>query len=92
MDKFEAQFADLDVQTSYMEDTMSSTIATSTPQDQIDLLLQQTAEEANIELKQGLTAGEVPGKLPEVTESESKIGDEDKQLADRLRALRPTAS
>jgi len=92
MDKFEAQFSDLDVQTSYMEDTMSSTIATSTPQDQIDLLLQQTAEEANIELKQGLAADEVPGKLPEVAETESKIGDEDKQLADRLRALRPTAS
>jgi charged multivesicular body protein 1 len=92
MDKFEGQFADLDVQTGYMEDTMSSTIATSTPQDQIDLLLQQTAEEANIELKQGLTAGEVPGKVPEVSEAESKIGDEDKQLADRLRALRPTAS
>jgi len=92
MDKFEAQFADLDVQTGYMEDTMSSTIATSTPQDQIDLLLQQTAEEANIELKQGLIADQVPGKLPELAETESKVGDEDKQLADRLRALRPTAS
>ena len=35
MDKFEAQFADLDVQTSIMEHTMGSTVATSTPQDQI---------------------------------------------------------
>lgn len=71
---------------------MSSTIATSTPQDQIDLLLQQTADEANIELKQGLSATELPGKVPTVAESESKIGDEDKELAERLRALRPTAS
>lgn len=27
MDKFESQFADLDVQTSYLEDTMQSTTA-----------------------------------------------------------------
>jgi hypothetical protein len=45
MDKFEAQFADLDVQTSYMEDTMQSTTAVSTPQDQIDDLMKQAAEE-----------------------------------------------
>ncbi|KAF8312708.1 Snf7-domain-containing protein [Clavulina sp. PMI_390] len=94
MDTFETQFSDLDVQTGYMEDTMSSTIATSTPQDEIDLLLQQTADEANIELKQGLTAGEIPGKVPDIAEREegSKVGEEDKELAERLRALRPTAS
>ena len=59
MDKFETQFSDLDVQTSYMEDAMSSTTATSTPQDQIDALLRQTAEEANIELQHDL-AKDVP--------------------------------
>jgi charged multivesicular body protein 1 len=93
MDKFESQFSDLDVQTAYMEDTMSSTVATSTPQDQIDLLLQQTAEEANIELRQGLTNTDLAGKVPDLgAKEESKIQDEDKQLAERLRALRPTAS
>lgn len=45
MDRFESQFSDLDVQTSYMEDTMQSTTAVSTPQDQVDDLLRQTAEE-----------------------------------------------
>ena len=93
MDKFESQFSDLDVQTSYMEDTMSATVATSTPQDQIDLLLQQTAEEANIELRQGLPNTDLAGKVPDLgAREESKIQDEDKQLAERLRALRPTAS
>jgi len=92
MDKFESQFNDLDVQTSYMEDAMSSTVATSTPQDQIDLLLQQTAEEANIELQQGLGQADLTGKVADLREPESRIQDEDKQLADRLRALRPTAS
>lgn len=93
MDKFETQFSDLDVQTSYMEDTMSSSVATSTPQDQIDLLLQQTADEANIEVKQGLGTSATSELVPEVKEGEgSRIGDEDAMLAERLRALRPTSA
>ena len=92
MDKFEAQFSDLDVQASYMEDIMGSTVATSTPQDQIDLLLQQTAEEANIEIHQGLGATDLAAPLPELKEPESKLQDEDTELANRLRALRPAAT
>jgi len=86
MDKFESQFADLDVQTSYMEDTMSSTTAVSTPQDQIDTLMSQMAEEANIEVQQDLGARDLNqvADLPK-----ERVGEEDKQLADRLRALRP---
>ncbi|KAH9482776.1 Vacuolar protein-sorting-associated protein 46 [Psilocybe cubensis] len=87
MDKFEAQFTDLDVQTSYMEDAMSSTTATSTPQDQIDQLMRQTAEEANIELQHDLAAKEIPS-LADLSPKE-KVQDEDDKLADRLRALRP---
>jgi charged multivesicular body protein 1 len=86
MDKFESQFADLDVQTSYMEDTMSSTTAVSTPQDQIDQLLKQTAEEANIELQHDLGARD----LEAISDTpEKSIMEEDAQLAERLRALRP---
>jgi charged multivesicular body protein 1 len=51
MDKFEAQFSDLDVQTSYMEVAMGSTTVVSTPQDQVDSLMREMAEEANIELQ-----------------------------------------
>lgn len=87
MDRFESQFSDLDVQTSYMEDAMSSTTATSTPQDQIDQLLRQTAEEANIELQHDLAAKDA-NALPSLSPQE-KVGEEDAKLADRLRALRP---
>ncbi|CAE6510737.1 unnamed protein product [Rhizoctonia solani] len=86
MDKFESQFADLDVQTSYMEDTMQSTTAVSTPQDQIDSLMSQMADEANIELEQNMEVGK---KVPELTEGKSAVREEDDQLAERLRALRP---
>lgn len=87
MDKFETQFTDLDVQTEYMEDAMSSTTAVSTPQDQIDQLMRQTAEEANIELQHDLATKDI-SSLPDLTLKE-KHKEEDDKLADRLRALRP---
>lgn len=46
MDKFEQQFEDLDVQSSYMENTMSQTTTTSVPQGDVDSLLQKVADEA----------------------------------------------
>jgi len=88
MDKFEAQFSDLDVQTSYMEDAMGSTTVVSMPQDQVDALMRQTAEEANIELQHDLASKEVPAELSS-PERAPAIGEEDSKLADRLRALRP---
>jgi charged multivesicular body protein 1 len=87
MDKFESQFSDLDVQTSYMEDAMGSTTAISTPQDQIDQLLRQTAEEANIELEHDLSSKDI-NAVPDLSPRE-KIREEDDKLAERLRALRP---
>lgn len=45
MDKFEQQFEDLDVQSSYMENTMSQTVTTAIPQGDVDSLLQQVADE-----------------------------------------------
>lgn len=46
MDKFESQFEDLDVQSSYMENAMSQTTTTTVPQGDVDNLLQQVADEA----------------------------------------------
>jgi charged multivesicular body protein 1 len=46
MDKFENQFEDLDVQSSYMENTMSQTTTTAVPQSDVDNLMQQVADEA----------------------------------------------
>ncbi|KAI0772102.1 Snf7 family [Trametes elegans] len=86
MDKFESQFSDLDVQTSYMEETMSNTTAVSTPQDEVDALMKQTAEEANIELQHDLNSREAP--QVELAK-ETAVGEEDDALAARLRALRP---
>ncbi|WVF66588.1 hypothetical protein IAT40_001328 [Kwoniella sp. CBS 6097] len=94
MDKFESQFADLDVQTSYMESTMSDTTALTTPQDQVDTLMQQVADENGLEIQHGLGEASVPNKeLPAptaaVSEASSVNKEEDGKLAERLRALRP---
>ncbi|KAF8969493.1 Snf7-domain-containing protein [Flammula alnicola] len=88
MDKFETQFTDMDVQTSYMEDAMSSTTAISTPQDQIDQLLRQTAEEANIDCSTTW-----PRRTSQLCQTSSQRDGQSqrrrRELADRLRALRP---
>ena len=46
MDKFQSQFEDLDVQSSYMENAMSQTTTTAVPQSDVDNLMQQVADEA----------------------------------------------
>ncbi|KAK4686984.1 charged multivesicular body protein 1, partial [Tremellales sp. Uapishka_1] len=90
MDKFESQFSDLDVQTSYMESTMSDTTALTTPQDQVDSLINQVADEAGLEIQHGLGDVKVPAQQVEVVEKEGAVrNEEDGKLADRLRALRP---
>jgi charged multivesicular body protein 1 len=43
MDKFEQQFEDLDVQSQYMENSISNTTTLTTPQDDVDRLMQQVS-------------------------------------------------
>ena len=51
MDKFETQFEDLDVATGYYENATSSATAVGTPQDDVDRLIGQVADEAGVELQ-----------------------------------------
>ena len=46
MDKFEKQFEDLDVQSSCMDTAISQTTTTNVPQNDVDFLMQQVADEA----------------------------------------------
>jgi len=82
MDKFEHQFEDLDVQSSYMENTMSQTTTTSVPQNDVDHLMRSVADEAGIELNMELPRGE--------TESiaSSQVSQEQDELTARLARLR----
>jgi len=82
MDKFEKQFEDLDVQSSYMENTMSQTTTTSVPQNDVDNLMHAVADEAGIELNMELPRGE--------TESiaSTQVSQEQDELTARLARLR----
>lgn len=89
MDKFESQFEDLDVQTEYMENSMGHTTALTTPQDQVEELMQQVAEENGLEMAMGL-----PGlfylilgasKTLGIAKKEAQSNDE---LGERLAKLR----
>jgi charged multivesicular body protein 1 len=83
MEKFESQFEDLDVQSSYMENAMGSTSAISTPQDQVDLLMQKIADEAGLEMTTSLNSAktEAPQKIASTEVEENMLGE-------RLQALR----
>ncbi|KAJ1732987.1 hypothetical protein LPJ61_001775 [Coemansia biformis] len=82
MDKFESQSEDLDIQTEYMEGSMSGATALATPQGEIDMLMQQAADEAGLELSQELGIVRAPQEEP--------LPEED-GLNERLAKLRNTS-
>ncbi|KAI9197388.1 Snf7-domain-containing protein [Polychytrium aggregatum] len=83
MDKFESQFEDLDVQTAYMDGAMSQTTAASMPQEQIDELMQQVADENGLELQM-----ELPGAGKATLVGTATAEKEQDDLAERLARLR----
>lgn len=83
MDKFEKQFEDLDVQSSYMENAMSSTTTVTVPQNDVDNLMQQVADEAGLELNMELPTGGT-GTLTNMTAAST----EQDELTARLAKLR----
>lgn len=83
MDQFERQFENLDVQSEFVENAMSNQMALTTPEKDVNSLMQQVAEEHNLEVQLDLpTAGSaVPsGSAAEV--------NEESDLTKRLAGLR----
>lgn len=83
MDRFETQFEDLDVATGYYENATSSATATGTPQEDVDRLMSQVADEAGVELSQEMQ-GATPAKNIQAPAEEERADE----LGERLRALR----
>ncbi|KAK4005545.1 charged multivesicular body protein 1b-2 [Daphnia magna] len=89
MDKFEKQFEDLDVQSSCMDTAMSQTTTTSVPQNDVDFLMQQVADEAGIELNMELPQGNTSTLNPSVAVGAStQASTEQDELTQRLARLR----
>ena len=83
MDRFETQFEDLDVATGYYENATSSATAVATPQDDVDKLMSQVADEAGVELSQEMNSA-TPAKGITAQPEEER----EDRLGERLRALR----
>lgn len=81
MDKFESQFEDLDVATGYYENATSSATAVGTPQEDVDRLMNQVADEAGVEMHQQMEAATPANKLQSTTEQKED------ELNEQLRKL-----
>ena len=85
MDRFETQFEDLDVATGYYENATTSATAVGTPQEDVDRLMNQVADEAGVELNQEME-GAAAVKATPVKSGPTEV--EEDGLGERLRALR----
>jgi len=83
MDKFEQQFEDLDVQGQYVENSMNQTTALSTPQEEVDQLISQVADEYGLQLSE---------KMGPIGAPSAKIQQKEEQdeLFARLNSLKAT--
>uniref|UniRef100_A0A667ZM33 Charged multivesicular body protein 1B n=1 Tax=Myripristis murdjan TaxID=586833 RepID=A0A667ZM33_9TELE len=82
MDKFEHQFETLDVQTAQMEDTMGNTTTLTTPQNEVDTLMHEMADEAGLDLNMELPQSQTGSLASSVASSEQD------ELSQRLARLR----
>jgi charged multivesicular body protein 1 len=83
MDSFEKQFEDLDVRAEYMENAMTSSTAMTTPENEVDSLMRQVAEENDIEFQSELDTMKIKKKN---VESKEEVEEED-DLTARLKKL-----
>ncbi|XP_017779370.1 PREDICTED: charged multivesicular body protein 1b [Nicrophorus vespilloides] len=88
MDKFEQQFEDLDVQSGVMENAMSQNVTTMVPQNDVESLMQQVADEAGLELNMELPEGVQNTSVGIGTST--NMSQEQDELSQRLARLRQT--
>ena len=86
MDKFEQQVGDLDVQTTVMDQAMSASSSMSTPEGEIDELMNQVADEHGLEMGEQMAGQRVADGAPVGSTSQANAEQDD--LAQRLARLR----
>ncbi|KAJ6255230.1 charged multivesicular body protein 1b [Anaeramoeba flamelloides] len=82
MDNFEQQFDDLGLMSETMGESMDMSMSTNTPNEEVDLLIQQASEEHGI-----ITATKM-GTVPLDEEQDNKINTEEDDLLERLNRLK----
>mmetsp|Transcript_13307 Transcript_13307/g.40261 ORF Transcript_13307/g.40261 Transcript_13307/m.40261 type:complete len:115 (-) Transcript_13307:24-368(-) len=75
METFERQFENLDVQSEFVEGAMSQQAALSTPEDDVNMLVQQVADEHGLESRLALpNAAATPAAGSAVASSDDDLG------------------
>jgi charged multivesicular body protein 1 len=88
METFEKQFEELDVRAGVMDSAMSSATTLSTPQDQVDLLIKQVADENGLELMDQVANAPSANASAIGASTTGRTKKEDDELNNRLSALR----
>ncbi|XP_010265273.1 PREDICTED: ESCRT-related protein CHMP1B-like [Nelumbo nucifera] len=83
MDQFEKQFVNMEVQAGFMESSMAGSTSLSTPEAEVNSLMQQVADDYGLEVSVGLPQ---PGSRPISTKAEEKAAEDD--LSRRLAELK----
>lgn len=83
MERFEREFENLDVQSQVMEDTMCASSTLATPQNEVDSLMSQVADEAGLELNMDL-----PSAQSTSVGTATAASQEQDELSQRLARLR----
>lgn len=80
MDTFEQQFETMDVTTAYMDDAIGQTTAQSMPEDDVNQLMAQVADEHGLDIKQHLDQKLcINGSVPQNQEGETLRDEDDLQ-------------
>lgn len=81
MDQFEKQFVNMEVQAEFMENAMAGSTSLSTPEGEVNSLMQQVADNYGLEVSVGLPQ---PAAHAVSTKSEEKVdeGDLSRRLAE----------
>lgn len=84
MDQFERQFENLDVQSQFVEDAMGNQAALSTPEEDVNMLISQVADEHGLEVQLNLpAAANAPMAAPH-----QAVAQPENDLTQRLAQLR----
>merc|ERR1712135_89464 len=88
MSTFETQVENLDVHTMTMTDAMGSATTLTTPQDQVDALIHQVAEESGLEVMDKMAGLSEAKESVGATASTTRTAEAEDGLNKRLAALR----
>ncbi|CAH8678274.1 unnamed protein product [Schistosoma rodhaini] len=87
MSKFESQFEDLDIRSLTMENSMRNIFTLSAPEDEINSLIKQVAEENSLEVSHAIADAPVVGGTLSVNSESSRDAEDDALTRSRYKPI-----